>query len=1036
MNPFTHLHVHTEFSPLDGLARIPDIMERVKTLGMPAIAMTDHGNVAGAPEFYLEAKKAGIRPLLGQEFYVVPDASMKDKSKDEYAANRHLVLIALNLRGWHTLVELTSIANSRENYHYKPRIDHDILRKFSDRFGDILATSSCLNSEIALAHRNDGVEAANKMLKFYRSIFPNFYLELQRHEIEKKYLKDNKSARARNEQEFRDLLRNYEKYLLKAGKKYRLPFVITNDSHYVKKEEHEIHDLLLAIQTKKPMSAEDRFRFNGHGYHIKSVDEMRKTWDDSPEIWLESQKSMAQILKLTKNFKVPEFESTTWHVPDIPGMKKEPPEVIRKKCYRALKEKGLDENKKYVRRLKHELKVIRQANFEKIFLIVEDYVNWARAHGIQIGPGRGSMVGSLVSWLLGITEIDPIKYRLLFERAINPARPSIPDFDIDFEGARIEEVIDYVRKTYGESNVMLIGTQHHMAAKMTLKNVLRTFEVPFTVSNEITAEMPDSADVVNHKASGELEDLFATMESPTLKALIKEYPILKPASIALQGLLTGFGTHAAGVVISDKGRDLTKEIPKMLIASSDKVSSQYDMEAVKKLHLVKFDFLRITNLDMIANAINLIGHNPFENMSDDYYDEKTFEMMRNGDLLTVFQFQGGAMRRCLMEMGVNEFEDLVATNALARPGSINFLPHYIEGKRNPKGIKFACKEVKPILGYTYGVILYQEQVMQIVKDLAGWDDLGADRIKEAIKSKSGKDFDEMEPLFLDGCEKNGISRKAAKIIWKNIDDYRSYGFNRAHAVAYSVVGFKTAYLKRHYPKEWLTAVLQANPDKNFTDIIEEIRRERIALQLPSVNRSEVHFTMNKKGVRFGLAQIKGIGESAAQAIIEERRQNGLFASYDEFRERMAKHRAVNNKARYEALEKSGALSTIGGPKPNRFLQQEYLGTFVTEYPLDPYREAFAKVIESPENKRKFALNKSTVYWGGIVSKIKEIVTKKGDKMAFVTVSYYGQTLDVTFFPQQWARVRNKIQKDVIVAMSGTRDVERNTIVAERVRTYE
>lgn len=1002
---------------------------------MPAVAMTDHGNVAGAAEFYLEAKKVGVRPLLGQEFYVVPDASIKDKSKDEYASNRHLLVIALNERGWHTLVELTSIANQRENFHYKPRVDHSILRSFSERADGLLVTSTCLNSEIAHAFRDGGKEAADQMLKFYKGIFPNFYLELQRHEIEKKYLKDKKSPKARAEQEFRDLLTEYNEYLFKARKRFKLPVVITNDSHYIDKSEHEIHDLMLAIQVKKPLSDPERFSFNGTGYHIKSVKEMKKTWADRPEIWLESQKSMKQILKLTKNFKVSEFESTTWHIPDIPGMKKDPETVLRMKCERAMRKKGLSNNKEYVKRLKHELKVIRQANFEKIFLIVEDYVNYARKIGVVVGPGRGSMVGSLVSWLIGITEIDPVKNRLLFERAINPARPSIPDFDIDFESARVDEVIDYVREKYGPENVMLIGTQHHMGARLTLKNVLRTLEVPFNVSNEITAQMPDSAEVTNHKASGELENLFQVMESPTLKKLIKEYPILVPASIALQGLLTSYGTHAAGVVISDKGRDLRKEIPKMLITSSDTVASQYDMEAVKKLHLVKFDFLSITTLDMISQAIKLIGHNPFEDM-EELHDEKTFAMMRRGDLLTVFQFQGGAMRRCLMEMGVNEFEDLVATNALARPGSINFLPQYIEGKNRPKRIPYACKEIKPILSYTYGVIVYQEQVMQIVKDLAGWDDLGADRIKEAIKSKSGKDFDEMKPLFLDGCEKNGISRKAAKQIWKNIDDYRSYGFNRAHAVAYSVVGFKTAYLKCHYPKEWLTAVLQSNPDKNFSEIVEEIRRLKIKLQLPDINKSEVHFSMNKKGIRFGLAQIKGIGVSAASAIIEERTKGGPFRSEDEFRERMAKYRAVNNKARYEALEKSGAFAGVGGKKPNSFLEMEYLGTYVTKYPLDPYREAFAKVIESDSNKRKLAQNGATVYWGGIVNRIKEITTKRGDKMAFVSVSYYGQAIDVTFFPEQWKVQSSRIKTDAIVALLGERDTVRDTIVSRRVRVYE
>lgn len=1035
MNPFVHLHVHSEFSPLDGLARIPQIMERVKTLGMPAVAMTDHGNVAGAPEFYLEAKKAGVIPLLGQEFYIVPDAKQKDKKEKEYYSNRHLIAIALNAKGWHTLVELTSIANNRENYHYKPRIDHDILREYKKRFGDLLFTSACLSSEISRALIDGGESEADKMLRFYRSTFPNFYLELQKHEIRKKYLKDRSNPQSRSEQDFQELQDTYNKYLIHAHEKYDIPIVITNDSHYVTEDQHEIHDILLAVQTKAAMSNEDRFKFNGRGYHLKSATEMKKTWASDPKLWKQSQSSMREILSRTKGFKIKEFESTTWHIPEIPNLEDDPIDVIERKCWKAMKRKKLHEKKVYVRRLKHELKVIRQANFEKIFLIVEDYVNYARSKGILIGPGRGSMVGSLVSWLLGITEVDPIKYRLLFERAINPARPSIPDFDIDFESARTDEVIEYVRQKYGPDNVMLIGTQHHMGARLTLKNVLRTLEIPFNVSNEITAEMPESAEVTNHKASGELEDLFKTMQSPLLKKLLKEYPILEPSCIALQGLLTSYGKHAAGVVISDKGRNLRKEIPKMLIASSDTVASQYDMEAVKKLHLVKFDFLSITTLDMISGAIKYIGKDPFKKMVD-YHDEDTFDMMRRGDLLTIFQFQGGAMRQCLMEMGVNEFEDLAAVNALARPGSINFLPNYIAGKKAPKDIEYACPEVKSILGYTYGVILYQEQVMQIVKDLAGWDDLGADRIKEAIKSKSGKDFDEMEPLFFAGCKKNGISLAAAQTIWKNIDDYRSYGFNRAHAVAYSVVGFKTAYLKRHYPKEWLTSVLRSNPDKNFAEIVEEIRRLSIKLYLPDVNRSESSFSMNKRGIRYGLAQIKGIGESVASAIIEERNKNGKFASVEDFRVRMASYRAVNNKARLEALDKSGALLSIGGRKPNDFLEMEYLGAYVTNYPLDKYRSAFKEVIENEDNARRLEVNGSKVYWGGIVTRAKEITTKRGDKMAFVSVSYYGRVISVTFFPEQWARWGKQLTPDTIVGLMGDRDTERDTIVVQRIKIYE
>ncbi len=1032
---FVHLHTHSEFSTLDGLSRVSQLVETVKELGQPAVAITDHGTVAGAPEFYYTCREAGVIPILGQEFYIVPDASNRDR-EDERSLNRHIVMLALNRRGWHTIVELTTIANLRENYHYKPRIDHEMLREYADRFEGIAVTSACLSGEIARALRSSGTKAADRVLKFYRHTFPNFYLEVQHHPVRKKYLRKRHDPRSREEQEFSGIQSDLNAYLVGASDRYGIPLLITNDSHYSQEDHHEIHDLLLAVQTKSEWSEEERFRFNGDGYYLKSAAEMRRLF--VPDVWRSSQKSIRSILERVGNFKVKEFESKIWHIPNIPGDTSDPTKVIRRKCLRRFRELKLYKRPGYRERLEHELSVIREANFEQIFLIVEDYVNFARSQGIIVGPGRGSMVGSIVSYLLRITEIDPIKYRLLFERAINPARPSIPDFDIDFENDRCEEVIQYVIDKYGEDNVVLIGTHHHMAPRMVFKNMLRAFSVPFNVANKITSELPDTVEITNNKTSGEFADIFREQLSPDLRTLMRTHKILEPAAIQFQGLVTSFGTHAAGVIISDRRRNLSREIPKMLIASSGKVVSQYDMDAMKHLHLVKFDFLRLSTLKMLALAIELIGHDPFEGQGDDFEDEDTFRMMTKGDLLTTFQFQGGAAKQCILAMGVDNFEDLVAVNALARPGAINFLSKYVKGKKDPDSIVYPCPEIKPILEYTFGVILYQEQVMEIVKVLAGWDDLGADRIKEATKSKAGAEFDEMRIEFFKGCKRNGISTRAARAVWHNIDDYRSYGFNRAHSVAYSSIGYKTAYLKCHHPMEWLTSVLNTLPDKNFEEIIDEIRKINVPLLLPDVNRSGADFTLTKRGIRFGLSHIRGLGTKAVEAILEERRVGGKFEDVREFRGRMSRSRAVNNKMRLSALERSGALRLIGGRSHGSQYQEELLGVQVTNYPLDPYRDSIENLILSKENAKALVARsgRPACYWGGIISSIKEITTRKGEPMAFVKVSFYGSVQDIVFFPNRWLRFSHILKKNAIVVIQGERDTERGSIIAISVKVVD
>ena len=1021
-SPFVHLHCHSEYSPLDGLCRVSELVGQAERHSMPAIAMTDHGNIAGAPEFYFESHANDVTPIMGQEFYIVPDTQIKNSKENEFVANKHIILLALNLEGWRTLVELSSIANRRENYHYKPRIDYLMLKEYN--FDNIAVLTACLNSEINNGLRKSTAEA-DVIVNMYKDLFPNLYLEMQRHD---KLMVDKNSERNANEDSFHAEQESYNNYLARASGRYDLPLVITNDTHYATKDQHSVHDLLLSVQTKKEVAEQERFRFNGTGYYIKSTKEMRNLWSDKPDIWRQSQNNIEDLCQSVASFTIPEFETKTWHIPNMPGFDDDPAIYIKRKCQRRLKELNLHKNKVYKDRLKHELKVIHEANFEQIFVIVEDYVNWARAQGIIVGPGRGSMVGVLVSYLLNITEIDPIKYRLLFERAINPARPSIPDFDIDFENERIEEVIDYVRDKYGHDNVMLIGTQMHMAPRMTFKNIMRSLGIPFIEANKITTELPDTVELVNNKAVNDIDYFFDNTEG--LQTIEKNHELLRPAANALNGLLTSFGTHAAGVIISDDRRSVNHEVPTMLIPSSNKTVSQYDMEAMKKIHLVKFDFLRLSTLKSIARAIEYIGFDPLDDEAE-YDDPEVFKMMSAGHLETIFQYQGGAARQCIMEMGVSTFEDLVAVNALARPGAINFLGRYIEGKRNPKNIKFPCEEVKSVLGYTYGVILYQEQVMEIVKELAGWGDLGADEIKEAIKSKSGDKFDKMFPEFIQGCVKNGISESAASDIWKNIDDYRSYGFNRAHAVAYSAIGYHTAFLKTHYPKEWMTAVLNTTPDKNLYEVIDEVRRLGIGLLPPNVNRSHHSFTLSKRGIRFGLMQIKGIGIKVSETIIKNREVNGRFNSLVDFASRMKPYASVNNKARLDILYRSGAFSSIGGETGTMEDESELLGTFVTTHPLDKYRNRLEEFIHSSENMVKLNSEfNDFVNLGGMVTNVKYILTKKNDPMGFIKISYYGESWECTFFPNIWSRMRKLPHPGDIMILRAQKDMSRRAFIAK------
>ena len=889
---FTHLHVHTEYSLLDGSNKINEYVARVKELGMNSAAITDHGVMFGCIDFYRAAKAAGIKPILGCEVYVAPGSRFDreiGQAEDRYY---HLVLLAENNHGYENLMKIVSKAFV-DGFYYKPRVDMDLLQEYHE---GIIALSACLAGEVAKNITRGMYEEAKSAALRYEKIFGkgNFFLELQDHGIPQQ--------------------QRVNQQLLRMSQETGIALVATNDVHYTYDTDAEAHDILLCVQTRKLLSDENRMRYEGGQYYVKSPEEMAELFPYIPEA-LENTQKIADRCEVEIEFgvtKLPKFDVpapyTSW-------------EYLNKLCYDGLKERYSGDLTELEKRLEYELGVIKTMGYVDYFLIVWDFIRFARDHDIMVGPGRGSAAGSLVSYTLGITKLDPIKYNLLFERFLNPERVSMPDIDVDFCFERRQEVIDYVVEKYGKDRVVQIVTFGTMAARGVIRDVGRVMDLPYAQCDAIAKMIPEELNITIDKAlkmNPELKNLYTTDEM--VKKLID-------MSRRLEGLPRHTSMHAAGVVISQKSVD---EYVPLARASDGSIVTQFTMTTLEELGLLKMDFLGLRTLTVIQKAVKLIEKNKGISLDMDhvdYNDKAVYDMLGAGKTEGVFQLESAGMTSFMKELKPESLEDVIAGISLYRPGPMDFIPQYIEGKNNPDSIHFLCPQLEPILSATYGCIVYQEQVMQIVRSLGGYTLGRSDLVRRAMSKKKAAVMEKERQNFVygneeegvPGCVNRGISEEIANKIYEQMMDFAKYAFNKSHAAAYAVVAYQTAYLKCHFPVEFMAALMTSvidNPPK-VADYILSCRRMGIAILPPDINKGDSTFSVDGGGIRYGLSAIKSIGKPVIESIVAERNQRGDFTSLRDFIERMT-GKDVNKKA-IENFIKAGAFDELPGNRRQKMM---------------------------------------------------------------------------------------------------------------------
>ena len=1004
---FIHLHNHTDYSLLDGAAKIDNYVKKAETCGMPALAVTDHGNMYGALTFYNACNKKGIKPIIGCEFYLAPgNRSEKAVHKGE-TKYYHLILLAMDERGYRNLLKLNTIAWT-EGFYYKPRIDHETLEKHNE---GLICLSACIAGEIPrliLSGRKD--EAMNRAA-WYKGVFGDrFYLEIQRHGIE-------------DEKKVNDVLIN------EISPALGIPLVCTNDIHYIEKEDWDAHDTLLCIGTKALKNDVDRLRYEKGEFYFRTEEEMRKLFSDVPEA-VDNSGVIASRCNLEIQFPGPvlpkapipeQYESDAQWLEDI----------ARKGLARRYPNATQEEFKSLESRLEHELDTIIKMGFASYFLIVQDYINWAKDHDISVGPGRGSGAGSLVAYSIGITDIDPIRFDLLFERFLNSERVSMPDFDVDFSDERRGEVIEYVLNRYGRDHVGQIATFGTLKAKAVVKDVARVLGISPTKANEITSIIPDA---IPDKKEVYLAD--ALEAEPMLKDYMRDplYEKLFETAMKLEGMARHVSLHAAGVVI---GREVLDEyVPLCMPDQNGRPATQYPMTQIEDCGLVKMDFLGLKTLTLIDHAVELIRKkNPdFNILNIPDNDEKTLNMLRKGDSSLVFQFESLGMQDILKRMVPQDINDLVALNALYRPGPMQFIDKFIEGRHHPESITYPDPSLEELLKPTYGVIVYQEQVMKAAQIIAGYS-LGQADILRRIMGKKKKEALAAELVkFIDGAVAKGHSREHAEEIFHILEPFAGYGFNKSHAVAYTMISYRTAYLKAHYPVEFLAANLTneiGNPDK-FEEYLRLAKKTGIRLLPPSVDCSETGFTVEGDAIRYGLSGIRNMGDEPAALIVEERRRNGLYKDFCNFVKRS--NPQILNTRVLEALicagcfegDKDAMLYNIGGliayEKKNReaydvgqfslfdtdymfeepisrktreewaSLERTFLGCYISSNPLGGYPDEIANTREE-ENGQIRTL--------GVVIARQDRTTRKGERMAKITIETRKSVQECIVFPSRY-----------------------------------
>jgi len=1049
---FIHLHTHSEFSILDGAVRIADLADAAFQNNMPAVALTDHGNIFGAVQFFKEAKKKGIKPILGCEAYVAPKSRLDRQADQRDQLHFHLVLLVENDAGYKNLCRLLTKAYT-EGFYYRPRIDKELLAQHSE---GLIGLSSCLKGEVSFLLGRGLEAAAEAAAGTYAEIFGKgrFYIELQDHGLA--------------------LQKETNPQLIRLSRKLALPLVATNDVHYYRKEDSESHDALLCIQTNKKLSDQDRIRFGTTEFYFKSSEEMARLFHEVPEA-LENTFHIAGQCDFTfptSGHFLPQFKP-----PDGKDLKEYFEQVVRggfREHMQALagkKEQGRMSHplEEYEERLDREINLIERMGFEGYFLIVWDLIRMARAHDIPVGPGRGSAAGSLLAYSLGITDIDPIEYDLLFERFLNPDRISLPDIDIDFCGRRREEVIKYVTERYGRDNVSQIITFGTMAARAAIRDVGRVLEVPLPEVDRISKMIPFGPDMTIEKA-------LATV-APLKELRDKNQKIAHLLTIAqkVEGQVRHPSIHAAGIVITPK--PLTEFLP-LYQSVKGEITTQFPMEDVESIGLLKMDLLGLRNLTVIKDTLELIEKDfritvDIKNLALD--DAKTYDLFKAGNTDGVFQFESRGMKELLRSYRPDQFRDLIAINALYRPGPLKsgMTDQFIQRKHHPDQIAYEIPELEPILGETRGIVVYQEQVMKIATELAGFTLAEADMLRKAMGKKVGKIMKAQKENFLKGAKKKGIiTPEKARKLFDNIENFAEYGFNKSHSAAYAALAFQTAYLKAHYPYHFMAALLTSEAERGGTAqvqrYINECQQMQISVLPPDINESDFNFTVTKDAVRFGLAAVKNVGETAAKDLIKTRREHGKFAApFDVVAN--ADSRVVNRKV-LESLIKAGAFDSLGCPRSQCFhlidkmiefshevqrakgakqnslfgdgyveppeipaevkgmrewdeslmlsYEKDALGFYITGHPLAQFknlRRLVSHTISDLDDEKDF---NSEVRLAGVITMFRPLKTKKDERMAAFFLEDMSGRVEVVAFPDAFRKNYEFLREDQLVWIKG------------------
>ncbi len=1054
---FVHLHNHTHHSLLDGLTKVPELVKRVKDTGMQAVAMTDHGTMAGAIEFYKECQKQGVKPIIGIETYVATRKHTdRDPAKDK---NRyHLILLAMNQTGYQNLMQLSTIANL-DGYYYKPRIDHELLEKYNE---GLIALSACLGGELSDKLKDDDYEGGKEVAKWYQSVFGDrYYMEIQDH---------TESA----------LQTRVNNQIFKISKELGIDCVVTSDAHYVLPEDQEAHEILLCVGTGAYLSDEKRMSLRDFHLHVTDPKDVIGRWgNEHPEI-IKNTKKIADRCQVDFEFGkilIPTFETPEGH---------DEKSYLHELVWQGLAWRyggatkadaaklSIDDAKKtlpedIVERANYELGVIDSMGFNGYFLIVQDFINGGKNQGIIFGPGRGSAAGSIIAYSIAITELDPLKYDLLFERFLNPDRISMPDIDIDIQDTRRDEVIQYCVRKYGEKRVANIGTFGTMAARGSVRDVARVLEVPYAEADRIAKLIPPPVQGRHIPISKSITS------DPDLKAEYENNPTAKRVidfAARVEGTIRSHGVHAAGVVIAPD--DVVKFAP-LEMAQKGVVATQFPMGPVEELGLLKMDFLGLSNLSIINNALRIIKKvykNDIQLGEIPLDDERTFELLQRGDTTGVFQLESAGMKRYLRELKPTHFDDIIAMVALYRPGPMQFIDSFIRRKHGKEDITYLHPGLKGALESTYGHLIYQEQFMQISKDWAGFTGGQADTLRKAVGKKKIDLMKKVKPEFIDGAVRvSGASEAVAEKFWTQLEEFANYSFNKSHAACYGMISYWTAYLKAYYPDAFMAALMTSDNDDTDRLAIEiaECRHAGIKVMTPDVNESYADFAVvpNESTIRFGMAGVKGVGTGAVEEVVRARDEGGKFKSIGDFAQRVSTSK-FNRKA-WESLIKSGGFDEFGDrsdilfnldgivayaqrvqkekasnqadlfggmdeavaipdfqlePAPTKYhereqltWERELLGLYLSAHPLDRYDDYFTEQtlpiaeITPDHNNRK-------VVAGGIISTIRTIITKSGSKMAFILLEDKTGEIEVIVFPKTFEEIGASLEQDVVIKVSG------------------